>query len=59
VTKYAFAACVFLAHSGYSRKYAFSTVDVLDGGFTEEKEDVLADVVGAHKIGFYKIKTIF
>lgn len=47
------AARVLFAHSGHAGEYAFAAVDVLDGGFTEEEEHVLADVVGAHKVRFW------
>lgn len=56
VVKYIFSTCVLLTHPSYTRKYALTAIDVLDGGFTEEKENVLADVIGPYEVGFYEIK---
>lgn len=56
VVKYIFSTCVLLTHPGYTRKYAFAAINILDGGFTEEEENVLADVIGAHEVGFYEKK---
>jgi len=56
VVKYIFSTCVLLTHPSYTRKYALAAIDVLNGGFTEEEENVLPDVIGAHEVGFYEIK---
>lgn len=53
-----FSSGVFFAHSGYSRKYAFTAVDVLDGGLAEKEEHVLANVVRSDEIRFCKENTI-
>jgi len=54
VVQYVFATRVLLAHPRHAGKYAFAAIDVFDGGFTEEEENVLADVIGAHEIRFCK-----
>lgn len=51
-----FAAHVCFAHPGHPGENALAAVDVLDGGFAEEEEHVLADVVRAHKVRFWKKK---
>lgn len=54
VVEYVFAASVLFAHSRHAGEYALTAVDILDGGFAEEEEYVLADVVGADKVRFCK-----
>lgn len=54
VVEYVLAARVLLAHPGHAGEYALAAVDVLDGGFAEKEEHVLADFVRSHKVRFWK-----
>lgn len=47
-----FTAGIVLANACNARVDAFAAIDVLDGGFAEEEEHVLADIVRSHEIRF-------
>lgn len=48
------SSCVLFTNSRYSRINAFTTVDVFDGCFSEEEQDVIADIERADKVWFWK-----
>lgn len=52
------AAVIFLADAGHARIHVLAAVDVLDGRFTEEEVDVVADIVRSHEIRFLKISKV-
>lgn len=52
-----FAAVVLLADACHPRVDVLAAVDVLDGRFTEEEIDVIANVVRADKVRFCGIQS--
>lgn len=49
-----FATAIVLAHACHTRIDCLAAVDVLHGMFAEEEVHKVADVEGAHKVGFWQ-----